>query len=294
MKLLFVCNPNAGRMTIRSRMYQVLDIFEKAGYETTVRISQKSGDPINIIKDMDDSFDRVVCSGGDGTLDEVVSGMMQREHRVPIGYLPAGSTNDFGRSLKIPRDVVRAADIAVGDDLFRCDIGSFNDKHFVYVAAFGALSEVTYETSQDQKNRLGYMAYVVNGARHVTDPESFVLRMKADGVSYEGEFIYGLITNSFSIGGFKNITGKHVKLDDGLFEVTLVKKPRNAIELNAIIASLIAREMDERYIITLKAERIQIDSVDTIPWTLDGENGGRYKRIDIVNNPRAVEFIVRA
>lgn len=228
-------------------------------------------------------YDLVVCSGGDGTLDEVVTGMEQSEVNVPIGYIPAGSTNDFANSLGIPKNMDEAARVAVNGTPFPCDVGGFNGDTFVYVAAFGLFTEVSYQTSQQMKNILGHAAYILEGAKHLMDITSYRMKVSHDGEIIEDEFIYGMVTNSISVGGFKGISGPDVLLDDGLFEVTLIKNPKNPIELNKILAGLANRENDNELIYSFKTSEMHVESEEEVPWTLDGEFGGSHTDLTITN-----------
>lgn len=290
-KLLFICNAHAGRMGIQSKMYPVLDAFEKNGYETTLRLTQKHGDPSLIVEEIDQKYDLIVCCGGDGTLDETVNGMMRREERIPIGYIAAGSTNDFGRTLHIPANIVSAANKAVSGEPFKCDIGQLNDEYFVYVAAFGIMSAVTYETSQKFKNILGYLAYVLSGVKELSTITSYHMKVETDNETVEGDYLFGMVTNSESVGGFKSITGKNVLLDDGVFEVTLIRMPKNPFELQAILASMISRRMDHKYIYSTKTSHIKFTSTKEVNWNIDGENGGKCKVAEITNHQQAISFI---
>lgn len=291
-KLLFICNAHAGKQMIKSQMYNVLNIFEINGYQPTVRLTQHPKDPTTFIEEMgDNEYDMVVCCGGDGTLDETVNGIMRSNKQVPIGYIPAGSTNDFGRTLHIPMEIKRAALKAVKGEPFKCDVGQLNDEYFVYVAAFGVMSAVTYETDQRFKNVLGYMAYVLSGIKEISSITSYPMKVTTDNETVEGEYLFGMITNSESVGGFKSITGKNVKLDDGLFEVTLIRMPRLFIELQAIIASLLSGRMDNRYIYSTKTSEITLNCSKQVPWNIDGENGGKAKVAHIKNIQKAVTFI---
>ena len=274
MKLLFVFNPRSGKGLIREHLVDIVDVMVKAGYEVTIYTTQAQGDAIKKIKEEAKNYDRVVCSGGDGTLDEVVTGMQQSEVNVPIGYIPAGSTNDFANSLGIPKDMVEAARVAVGDKPFPCDVGYFNGDTFVYVAAFGIFTEVSYKTPQQLKNVLGHAAYILEGAKQLHDIPSFTMQVEHDGEVFQDKFIFGMVTNSISVGGFKGMTGDDVKLDDGVFEVTLIKSPRNPIELNRILASLTNLIDDTDLIYTFKTNDLHIISKDKVAWTLDGEFGG--------------------
>lgn len=283
MKILFVFNPRSGKGLIREHLVDIVDVMVKAGYEVTIYTTQAQGDAIKKIKEEAKNYDRVVCSGGDGTLDEVVTGMQQSEVNVPIGYIPAGSTNDFANSLGIPKDMVEAARVAVGDKPFPCDVGYFNGDTFVYVAAFGIFTEVSYKTPQQLKNVLGHAAYILEGAKQLHDIPSFTMQVEHDGEVFQDKFIFGMVTNSISVGGFKGMTGDDVKLDDGVFEVTLIKSPRNPIELNRILASLTNLIDDTDLIYTFKTNDLHIISKDKVAWTLDGEFGGEHEDLVIKN-----------
>ena len=168
-KLLFVFNPHSGKGQIKNNLVDIVDIMVKAGYEVTIYTTQARADATRKVIEEAQNFDRIVCSGGDGTLDEVVTGLIQSEASTPIGYIPAGSTNDFANSLGIPKEMVKAAEVAVGNNPFPCDIGDFNSDTFVYVAAFGLFTEVSYKTSQQLKNIFGHVAYIMEGAKHLHD-----------------------------------------------------------------------------------------------------------------------------
>ncbi len=283
MKLLFVFNPRSGKGLIREHLVDIVDVMVKAGYEVTIYTTQSQGDAIRKVKEEAKYYDRVVCSGGDGTLDEVVTGMQQSEVNVPIGYIPAGSTNDFANSLGIPKDMVEAAKVAVGENPFPCDVGYFNGDTFVYVAAFGLFTEVSYKTPQQLKNVLGHAAYILEGAKQLHDIPSFTMQVEHDGQVFQDKFIYGMVTNSVSVGGFKGMTGDDVKLDDGVFEVTLIKSPKNPIELNRILASLTNLIDDTELIYSFKTDHLHIISKEKIAWTLDGEFGGEHEDLTIKN-----------
>ncbi len=291
-KMLFICNAHAGKGLVKNKLLAILNTFTQAGYEITIHLTQKQGDAVCAVKEREEGYELVVCSGGDGTLDEVVTGMMLGKEKKSIGYIPAGSTNDFAKSLKLPRNMEKAAQTIVNGAYYACDIGSFNDDYFVYIAAFGIFTDVSYETRQEVKNVLGHMAYLLNGMRKFSAIKSYHLRVEAEDLKYEDDYIFGMITNSFSVGGFKSITGKEVKLDDGLFEITLIKRPKNALELQAILSSFVMEVADERYMHTFKASSLNITSEESIPWTLDGEFGGNWREVSIVNNRKAIEIAV--
>ncbi len=292
-KLLFVYNPKAGKAQIRLKLADILDIFAAADYEITAAPTRRRGDARNIVRERSEEYELVVCSGGDGTLDEVVTGMMQSGFRTPIGYIPAGSTNDFGGSLALPKNMVRAAETAVHGTNFPCDIGSFNKDVFVYIAAFGLFTEVSYETAQDVKNVLGHMAYLLEGMKRLSSIRSYQMKVTHDGETVEDDFIFGMVTNSVSVGGFKNITGKNVKLDDGVFEVTLIKRPKNPMELNSIMVSLLNRDIDSSYMYCFRTAALTLESEEPVAWTRDGENGGSHNHVEIKNLCKGIDIRVK-
>lgn len=292
-KLLFVYNPKAGKARIRTKLADILEMFARDGYELTVYPTQKQGDARRIVAGRSKEYDLVVCSGGDGTLDEAVTGMMQSGFRTPVGYIPAGSTNDFGGSLALPKNMVKAAKTIVEGRNFPCDMGAFNEDVFVYIAAFGLFTDVSYETGQDMKNVLGHMAYILEGMKRLPAIKSYPMRVFYEDQVIEDDFIFGMITNSVSVGGFKNITGKNVKLDDGVFEVTLIKKPKNPVELNNIMLSLLNRAIDTKSMYCFRTAELELESPEPVAWTLDGENGGAHKGVRIKNLHHAIEIRVK-
>ena len=291
-KLLFVVNGHSGKGQIKNKLLDIIDIMIKEGYHVQVHTTQEREDATKVVREQAKYYDLVVCSGGDGTLDEAVRGMMQSEVRTPLGYIPAGSTNDFANSLEIPKDMIQAAKTAVLGVPFSCDVGEFNGDYFIYVAAFGIFTDVSYATSQELKNALGHVAYILEGAKRLHTIKSYHMRVEYDGNEIEGDFLLGMITNSTSVGGFKNMTGKDVKLDDGLFEVTLIHKPKNIIELNTIIASLTNLKDETDLIDSFRADSVKFYSEEEIPWTLDGEFGGDHKEVQIKDHCKAVDIMI--
>lgn len=292
-RIFFVYNPKAGKAKIKDYLMDILNVFAEAGYQVTVCPTRSFGDAKNAVKEIEkDTYDLVVCCGGDGTLDDVVTGMLQREERLSIGYIPAGSTNDFARSLGISNNMIEAAQTIVEGAPFSCDAGTFNEDGFVYVAAFGAFTEVTYATDQHLKNAIGHMAYLLEGAKSLSSLTSYKMRIEANGKAAEGNFIFGMVTNSTSVGGFQKLTGPDVDLSDGEFEVTLVRRPKTIKELNDILVALVTRKMDASCIRTFKAKSIRFISEEEVRWTLDGEFGGAHTEVFIQNVPGALDIIV--
>ncbi len=291
-KLLFVFNPYSGKGQIRNKLLDIVDTFVKNDYEVTIHPTQAPQEARSLVSNKAGKYDLVVCSGGDGTLDEVVSGMMHREERKAIGYIPAGSTNDFANSLKLPKDMVKAAQTAVSGKDFPCDVGNMNGKYFVYVAAFGLFTQVSYGTPQEWKNILGHAAYILEGAMSLHTVKAYPMHVECNGESIDGDFIYGMVTNSMSVGGFKNMTGPNVQLDDGLFEVTLIKNPRNAVELHEILRSLTSLKDETDLIYSCKTDEIRITTQEDVAWTMDGEFGGNHREVVIRNEKQAVTIKV--
>lgn len=295
-RLLFIYNPHAGKELLKPKLADVIDIFVKAGYEVVAYPTQAYRDAYKKIKKYDSNeYDLVVCSGGDGTLDEVVTGMMKRDRdkRDPIGYIPTGTTNDFASSLHISKNMLEAADTVVNGVPFACDVGEFNEDYFVYIAAFGLFTDVSYETKQSMKNVLGHLAYILEGTKRIFNIPSYRIKVTHDGETIEDEFIYGMVTNSRSVGGFKGITGKNVVFDDGKFEVTLFKTPRNPMELNEILGALALRKINPKRMYSFKTNEVHFETEEEIPWTLDGEFGGVHEEVVVKDCQKALEIMVK-
>ena len=289
-KLFFVFNPKAGKGKIKTALMDIVDIFNKGGYEVVIRATQYPKDAYEMTRKYADKVDLVVCSGGDGTLDEVVAGLVETGSKVPVGYIPAGSTNDFAGSLFIPKNMVAAAEMIMEENVYRCDIGKFNKQTFTYIAAFGLFTDVAYETDQDLKNILGHLAYLLEGVKRLFDIQSYHMKVTTEDEIFEDDFMYGMITNSRSVGGFKNLTGKNVDMNDGLFEVTLITTPKNPMDMQEIIAGLMSGKDNADLISTFKTSRIRIQSDEAVAWTLDGEYGGDHKEVEIRNLHRALNL----
>jgi len=290
--IFFVFNPKAGKAQIKNRLLEIIDMFTKSGYEVIAHPTQHEQDAYEQIKARGVDTDLIVCYGGDGTLNEVVSGIMATDKKIPLGYIPAGSTNDFARSLAIPRDFVKATAAIAEGQAYPCDMGRFNDSTFAYIAAFGAFTDVAYQTEQVWKNTLGHLAYVLEGARRIFDLKPYELEIEANGHIYKDKYIYGMVTNSKSVGGFKNFNGADVKLDDGLFEVAFIRFPKNPLELNEILASLVSNNVDSELIDSFKTSKMKIKGKESISWTLDGEFGGEHTEVTITNERHAIDIIL--
>ncbi len=291
-KLLFIFNPKSGMGLIRNSLVDIIDTMVKAGYEVTTYTTQAPKDATRKVMEDGAGYDRIICSGGDGTLDEVVTGIREAKLSIPLGYIPAGSTNDFATSLGIPGNMVKAAEIALGDNTALVDIGKFNEDTFVYIAAFGIFTEISYETPQDLKNMLGHLAYILSAVKSLASIPNRSMRIEVGDRVIEDSFIYGMITNSLSAGGFKGITGKNVKLDDGEFEVTLIRGPQDPLELNEIVGFLTGIIPETKMVYSFKAKDIRLTCTEEVPWTLDGEFGGCRANVEIHNLCKKLQIVV--
>lgn len=294
-KMLFIYNPHAGKALIKNKLSDIIELFVGAGYEITIFSTKQQKDATNIVIEKGEQFDIIVCSGGDGTLNEVTDGLMALTNRPPCGYIPAGTINDFASSLNLSKNMVKAAQTIINGTLFPYDIGSLNDDYFTYIAAFGAFTDVAYDTPQTSKNILGKLAYFLEGVKRVPNLPTYHLiiefQQNGEDIKVEDDFIYGMITNSNSVGGFKGLAGKDVKLDDGFFEVVLIKNPKNIIELQKIVNALITKELDNEYMYSFLAKEILLYCEIELPWTVDGEFGGKYKTSIVKNYKQAITYI---
>lgn len=282
-KLLFVVNPYSGRGQIKHKLLGILDVFTKAGYDTEVYITQAPKDSTRLISARGSEFDRIIVSGGDGSLNEGVAGILgiEGEKRPTLGYIPAGTTNDYAKSLKLPKDMINAAQIAANDSGLGTDVGRFCDKYFTYVAGFGAFTEVSYMTPQESKNIFGQPAYIFEGIKRLSELKPRQVRLCYENKVIEEEFLLCLVTNSISVAGMKAIADKNVELDDGLFEVVLVKNPQNPIDLTMVVSELLQNEEKNQFVYRFKTDRLQVSSKEPIDWVLDGEFGGKRTEVEI-------------
>ena len=290
-KMLFVYNPRSGKGSIRNSLATIIEIFTAAGYEVTVHPTNREKDARNTVQLRAHEFEMIVCSGGDGTLDEVVAGLMDSGMKRTIGYIPAGSTNDFGNSLGIPKNMEAAAQLVTTGEPFFCDSGRMNDEYFVYVAAFGAFTDVSYQTNQDLKNMLGHAAYLLEGMKRMGTWKSRWMRVESEEFCDEGEFVFGMITNSNSVGGIKGLPGVDIELNDGLFEVVLVRPPQNLGDWQDIIAAVLTQE-STRNVVRFKTRSLKLYSDEPVAWTRDGENGGEHTKVELVNLQQVLHIIV--
>lgn len=291
-KMLFIYNSHSGKGQIKFHLLQIIDTFTKAGYYVTAHPTQAKLDAVNVITECGRDFDIIVVCGGDGTLNEAIKGVMSIGERIPLGYIPAGTMNDFASSLGIPHNMVNAAEKIVSGETALVDIGSFNDEFFTYVAGFGAFTDVSYGTSQQMKNVFGSLAYIVEGLRikRLNSLKPYHAKIEYDGKAIEDDFIYGMICNSLSVGGFKGLGGKDILMNDGIMEGLFIKQPNNLIELQQTLNALVARNLEADCFYYFKTDKAIVSSDEEIPWTLDGEFGGNVSRAEISAKNEAINL----
>ena len=291
-RLLLIFNPLSGKQQIKKHLSDIIDVFTKNNYDVTAYPTQCKADCIKKITSCFDDFDLIVSSGGDGTLSETISAFMNIGYTKPFGYIPAGSTNDFAYSVSIPSNMIEAARNIMTGKPFAYDVGSLNGSYFTYVAAFGAFVDVSYQTPQESKNALGHLAYVLEGIKRLPTISSYDVTVEHDGFAIRDYFILGLVTNAYSIGGYRNTSELNILLDDGLFEVTFVKTPKNPIELQNIITCALKQDFSPDYFYSFKTNRISFKSEKPIAWTLDGEDGGIHTDCEIICHNKAQKIII--
>lgn len=291
-KLLLIINPVAGRNQAQADLFKMVRVFAEHDCEVTVYPTRGPQDCTRKVLADAGRFDLVVCCGGDGTLNEMVSGMMQREDPVPMGYIPLGSTNDFAASLRLPSHVEEAALRCVEGTAFHMDVGSLNDRYFNYIAAFGAFTEASYATPQQIKNALGHLAYILEGVKSLGRLQPIHVRITADGETFEEDYLFGAVTNTVSLGGVLRLDPSRVLLDDGMYELLLVKNPQNPAEAQAMLSALMLQNYDGPLVRMLRASDILFESNHEISWTIDGEFGGSFSTTHILNNKNAVTLMV--
>jgi len=294
-KMLFVINPNSGKAQIKNVLLSILQTFSNAGFEVTVYPTKSSLDAFDYVKDAEGIYDVIVCSGGDGTFNETVAAVMGfSSEKPPIGYIPSGTTNDFAVSLSIPKDMKKAAEHIVNGAPRKCDIGIFNGRSFNYIAAFGAFTDVAYQTPQNMKNMLGHQAYIIEAVKRLAFLKSYKMKVTYEDGIITDEFMYGMISNTKSVGGMKGLVGKSVKLNDGLFEVTLIKQPKNALDFQQLLSGFLTQSIiDKDMVYSFKTSKLLIESESNIFWTLDGEFGGENDRVEFNVAVDGIELILK-
>ncbi len=291
-KLLFVMNPYAGQRKANKLLAEILEIFNRADYVTEVYMTAGPGDGTQKVRQSAETVDLVVCCGGDGTFNETVSGVLQSGVDIPIGYIPAGSTNDFASSLRLSTDILKAARDIVSGSAQYYDIGCFGGRYFSYVASFGAFTKASYSTPQNVKNALGHVAYVLSGIQELSQLKTYPVRLELpNGRIVEDCFLFGAISNSTSVGGILKLSPDRVDMRDGKFEILLVRAPREAFELTECIVALQKQTYNCSMITFLSATEVKVMADKSMNWTLDGEFEPGRDKVEIENLYHAVRII---
>ena len=290
-KMLFVMNPYSGQRRANRYLTEIIGLYNRAGYEVTVHMTAGPGDAARVVGRRAEDMDLVVCCGGDGTFNETVSGLLHNGIDVPVGYIPAGSTNDFAASMKLPTNVMQAAQLVLTGQPVAYDVGKFGDRYFAYVASFGAFTKASYSTPQNVKNALGHTAYVLEGITELSQIRKEHIRMEIDGQIVEDDFLFGAISNSTSVGGILTLDPSLVDMSDGLLEVLLVRAPRNLLEIHECIQAVQAQKYNCAMITFCSGHHIRIWADANMPWTLDGEREGGHSQVEVINQHLAIRLI---
>lgn len=292
-KLLLVMNPRSGKMRANRVLADIIGIFNRGSFDVTAHMTAARGDATQIAAARAAEFDVIVCIGGDGTFNEVISGLNASGATTPVGYIPAGSTNDFANSLKLSKDFLQAAQDIVDGAPRKLDIGRFNDRFFSYVASFGAFTRTSYATSQSLKNSLGHLAYLLAGVKELTAIRSKHLRFTlADGSVYEDDYIFGAISNSTSVAGILTLSSELVDMSDGRFELLLIRKPHSLLELSDCVLALTTQDYNTAMLTMVASEHVEIDAPAGMDWTLDGEFAPGCGHCTVENLHHAVSVII--
>ena len=291
--ILLIVNPVAGKLRARSTLMDILEVYSAADHDVNVRISQYRGHAHELAyRAKADKYDRVVCIGGDGTLNEVITGVIESGENIPIGYIPMGSTNDFANSIKLPKEPTAAAALTINGNPEKLDIGDFNgQRKFSYIASFGVFTSASYSAPQSVKNTLGHFAYILEGIKSLQDIinlKSYTLSIEADGKEYSGEYMFGAIANSTSIGGILKLNSEMVDMSDGLFEMMLIRKINNISELNQAVLSLAKSDYSNKMFDFIHASSFKIKTNTDMTWSLDGEEAAGGTEITVTNLHNAI------
>ncbi len=292
-KLLFIFNPRAGRSKSRGPLFDAAAAFSEAGYLLTIHNTTAPGDATATAARLGSAYDLVVAAGGDGTLNEVICGLMQLDNPPLLGYLPQGSTNDFAASLHISDDPVKAAEALIQTAAPRTlDIGRWCDRNFVYVASFGAFVHSSYSAPQAAKNALGHFAYILEGMKDLNSLRPYRIRLTADGEVLDGEYLFGAVCNSTSIGGLMKLDAERVVLDDGKFEMLLIPNPKSPVALQNLVLALLNQQYDREGVIFRHVSSVHLETEESLPWSLDGERASSRPSVDIENLHQAVRILL--
>lgn len=290
-KMLFLMNPYAGTRRANRYLADILSIFNRAGYTVITHMTAGPGDGAQVAERMAPHVDTVVCCGGDGTFNETLNGVLRSGADVELGYIGAGSTNDFASSLKLPTNVLQAAREIAEGSAKSYDVGKFGDRYFSYVASFGTFTRSSYATPQSIKNALGHTAYLLEGIQELSQIRPTHVRLELDDEVVEDDFIFGAISNSLSIGGILTLDPKQVDMKDGKFELLLVRAPKNLAEIGECLQALQTQKYNCAMITFLSTDSLTVVANPDMPWTLDGEREDGHAHIEIQNLHQALRLM---
>jgi len=291
-KLLLIVNPRAGRSRSHGPLFDAAAVLSAAGYLLTIRTTSTGGDATRIAEEEGGAYDAVVAVGGDGTLNEVLSGLLRLDRMPPVGYIPRGSTNDFASSLRLPREPAEAAKLIASASPRQLDAGCLNGRNFVYVASFGAFTRTSYTAPQSTKNVLGHFAYILESVKDISTLRPYRIKLTADGENLDGEYLFGAVCNSTSIGGLMKLDPERVVLDDGIFELLLIPNPKSPQQLQNLVLALLDQQYDREGLIFRHVSSIHLETAEDLPWSLDGEYGPSAPVVDIINRPKALTMLL--
>lgn len=291
-RMLVIRNPKAGSFLSQNMFLEAAGVIFKSDCNVYVYSTQCRGDATRIVAEEGAGYDCVVAFGGDGTLNEVINGLMRLEKRPLLGYIPAGTTNDFAAGLGLSRNIVHAAGTVLDGEPVELDVGRFGeDRYFSYVASFGSFTKASYTAPQDVKNLIGYAAYLLEGLKNLSDVKPVHLTVRADDRVVEDDFIFGAVSNALSVAGIMKFDSSQVDLSDGLFEVLMIREPKTLNSFQKLIYDVAMHHYDTDQFLSLKAASVTVTSTQPLAWTVDGENGGETTEARLVNCHRAIQIL---
>jgi YegS/Rv2252/BmrU family lipid kinase len=294
-KLLLIVNPCSGRAKMYTELLKVVEVFSYADYLVSVYPTKSRGDATQYVEKLNhDDFDLIVVCGGDGTLNEVIEGIMNSKNNIPLGYIPSGTLNEWSSGLNISRNIETAAKDIINGKKIKLDIGRFNDKYFSYTASFGAFTGASYSTPQEVKNVLGQSAYFFEGIKSLGTIKPIHMKITTEDRVVEGDYLFGAISNSLSVGGIVKYDKIPVGLNDGLFEIILIKNPDNIVKLQPLVDGILKHEFDREGIEFFRSEKFIVETDESVAWTLDGEYGGSHTEVEIENHHQALNLYLKS
>lgn len=276
-----------------TELLKVVEVFSYADYLVSVYPTKSRGDATQYVEKLNhDDFDLIVVCGGDGTLNEVIEGIMNSKNNIPLGYIPSGTLNEWSSGLNISRNIETAAKDIINGKKIKLDIGRFNDKYFSYTASFGAFTGASYSTPQEVKNVLGQSAYFFEGIKSLGTIKPIHMKITTEDRVVEGDYLFGAISNSLSVGGIVKYDKTPVGLNDGLFEIILIKNPDNIVKLQPLVDGILKHEFDREGIEFFRSEKFIVETDESVAWTLDGEYAKSNGKLTVENIHGAITFIV--